>query len=508
MITLLIHLALIAALVLNAPDDLVAGVGAREAFWLAGSFGIWRYGWNAIHFVRSCWYRAVTFRSWRGSIERLAANAEAADGDALLPSEVFVIVTSYRIPPRSAAMTFRAAIEEAVRYGRHATLVASVVEVADERMVKRLFHELAPPERVRLVIVRTDGTGKRDALATALRAVARQLPAADAAVVVLDGDTVLPANGLARALPFLKLMPDVAALTTDEDCIVVTRDRLLRSWHRLRFAQRHLLMCSHGLSRRLLTVTGRMAAYRASVATHPDFIAVVRDDALDHWRLGRLPLLTGEDKSTAWWLLRHGLRTVYVPDVKVITIEHPPAPDLPRGSSKLMLRWFGNMLRASGRAIALGPVRLGPFTWWCFVDQRISMWTPLIGPLVVLFAALRGAPELAYAYLVWVMVTRLIQALALLTVRPVIDGTWPMLIYYNQLYGACVKTWILFRLDRQRWTRQNIVLTVPVGPWRRRARAAGSVYLHVLALMTLATAVAFWTGFLTWPRGGWTALPF
>jgi hypothetical protein len=46
-----------------------------------------------------------------------------------------------------------------------------------------------------------------------------------------------------------------------------------------------------------------------------------------------------------------------------------------------MRRWFGNMLRASGRAIALGPRQVGLFAWWCLIDQRISMWTPLLLPL-------------------------------------------------------------------------------------------------------------------------------
>lgn len=504
--TLTIYLALLTALVLNAPDALLAEAGYAEAFWLVGSFGAWRYGWNAVHLARSCWYRWVTFAGWRRSLGRLAALADDEALAAMLPSEVFIVVTSHRVPAQTAALAFRAAIDEAVGYGRKAAVVAAVAELADERMVIRLFRSRSPAERVRLVVVRSPGTGKRDALATALRAVARQRPAADAAVVVQDGDAVLPAGCLARMLPFLKLMPDVAALTTDEDCIVAGGGRLMSSWHRLRFAQRHLLMGSHGLSRRLLTVTGRMAAYRVDVATDPSFIAVIRDDALDHWRLGHLPLLTGEDKSTAWWLLRHGMRMLYVPDVKVVTIEHPPAAGLVGASTKLMLRWFGNMLRASGRAIAMGPGRLGLFTWWCFVDQRISMWTPLIGPLVVLFAVLRGAPELAYAYLVWVMATRLVQAAALLTVRPSIDGSWPLLIYYNQVYGACVKTWILFRLDRQRWTRQNIALPAPIGPWRWRARALGSLYLHVLALLTLAAVVAFWTGFLAWPHGALPAL--
>ena len=199
---------------------------------------------------------------------------------------------------------------------------------------------------------------------------------------------------------------------------------------------------------------------------------------------------------------------VYVPDVQVVTIEHPPAARLPAASTKLMLRWFGNMLRASGRCIRLGPGRLGLFTWWCFVDQRISMWTPLIGPLTAGFIALRGMPGFLYAYLIWVLTTRLLQTLALTTVRPRIDGLWPFLIYYNQIWGALVKSWILFRLDRQRWTRQMIAAGRPRPAGMRAGRELGTIYLQVLALATLAAAVAFWSGFLAWPRAPIAAFPF
>jgi glycosyltransferase Alg8 len=158
------------------------------------------------------------------------------------------------------------------------------------------------------------------------------------------------------------------------------------------------------------------------------------------------------------------------------------------------------MLRASGRAIALGPRRLGPFLWWCLVDQRISMWTPLVGPIAALCLAVAVTPVFLYAYVLWVMLTRLLQTLALLTVRPTVDGLYPFLIYYNQLYGAFLKTFILFRLDRQRWTRQNTFFQVELPPWRMRLRALGSLYLHALALAMLVTAVAVATGLLPVPQ--------
>ncbi|HEX8375391.1 MAG TPA: glycosyltransferase [Geminicoccaceae bacterium] len=495
------YIAVLLGLALNAPAALW-NPEHRAFFLVVGTIGLWRYAWNLLHLLRSAWYRQVTFRRWRRLVDRLETVAAAEPGDAgeaLRVPQVFVVVTSYRIRAETSALVFEAALREAIAYGRPATIVASVVELADQRLVKAVFARLAPPPPVRLVIVRVRGTGKRDALALALRAIARLGPEPDAAVILQDGDAILPPGCLARTLPFFRLMPDLAGLTTDEDCVVDGGGRWMRSWHRLRFAQRHLLMSSMALTGRLITLTGRMAVYPARVATDPGFIDIIQNDSLNHWRLGRFRLLTGEDKSTAYWLLRRGARMLYVPDVRVVTIEHPPAPDLPRASTMLMLRWFGNMLRASGRAIALGPRRLGFFLWWCLVDQRISMWTPLVGPVMALCLAVAATPAFLYAYLIWVMLTRLLQSLALLTVRPTIDGLYPALIYYNQLYGAFLKTWILFRLDRQRWTRQNIALPARLPPGRARLRALGSAYLHALALATLVAAVAAYAGLLPVP---------
>jgi mannuronan synthase len=133
---------------------------------------------------------------------------------------------------------------------------------------------------------------------------------------------------------------------------------------------------------------------------------------------------------------------LYLPDVRVVTVEHPPAKRLLPATTKLMLRWFGNMLRGSSRAIGLGPRRIGLFSWRCLVDQRLSMWTPLLGPVVAVLFALSKSLLFLYAYLLWVGVTRLLQALLLLTARPRISGVYPLLIYFGQVYGALVKTYI------------------------------------------------------------------
>ncbi len=165
-----------------------------------------------------------------------------------------------------------------------------------------------------------------------------------------------------------------------------------------------------------------------------------------------------------------------------------------------MLRWFGNMLRANGRGIALGPRRIGLFTWWCLIDQRLSMWTPLIGPTVAVFFVLGKSTIFLYTYLLWVGITRLIQSLVLLTARPRISGLYPLLIYFGQVYGALVKTYILFRPDRQRWTRQNIAVGARLAPGDARWQSLGSAYLHRPGARHPGRAVALTTHMLSLPR--------
>jgi glycosyltransferase Alg8 len=63
-----------------------------------------------------------------------------------------------------------------------------------------------------------------------------------------------------------------------------------------------------------------------------------------------------------------------------------------------------------------------------------------------------------------------------------------------------VKTYILFRLDRQRWTRQNITAASGLSAGQARARSMAAVYLHGLAVGVLATAVALATNVLSMPR--------
>ncbi len=489
----LLYLLLLTALVVWAPARLFDPLDPRFLVIL-GVVGSWRYGWGALHLLRAHLYRRRMFPQLRQRAEALfRARFGGASDPARLP-HVFLVITSYRYPSETTAACYRTAVLEAMRYGGPVTIVASLVEPADRQLVKAVFRVLAPPARVRLVLVELPPRGKRAALAAALVAVSRRMPRPDDVVALMDGDTVLTPRCLRQSVPLLGLSRRIGGLTTDERP-VGGGGPLARAWFRLRFARRHLYMNSLALSRRLLVMTGRFSLFPAHIATDPAFITRIREDEIHHWRLGRIPLLTGEDKSSWLFLLERGLEMVYVPDVTVLTTESLPHRRFLVGTTHLMRRWAGNMLRAGAAALALGPRRVGPFAWWCLVDQRLSMWTPVLGPLAAGAIALAIDPLFLYAYGLWVLTTRLVLTLGLATLRPGLGGLAPLLLYFDQVYGALVKQWTFFRLHRQRWTRQPIT-----GAARDDGWTLASCWLaHGTAVLALLVAVGLLTGVLELP---------
>jgi glycosyltransferase Alg8 len=478
-----------AALLQNAS---IVPISAQLAA-IIGILAVWRYSWGLVHFFRSLIYRRIAFPDLRKLTD--------AGGEGLMPPHIYLLLTSFRINAETSLRVYGAAIREATACGIPATIVASIVEAADEQLIQELFLQADPPEHVRLQFVRIPGTGKRDGLGQGFRAISRDMPLPGSLVAVIDGDSELEDGLIRKCAPFFSLMPKLGALTTDEDCDVEGSE-LMTQWHRLRFAQRHILMSSMALSGKVLTLTGRMSMFRADIVTDPAFIRHVETDSIEHWRLGRLKFLTGDDKSTWYWALKRGYDMIYVPDVSVHTIEHPPSESFFKATSILMLRWFGNMLRTNSRALALGPAHAGLFTWWCILDQRVSMWTSLTGPTFAIFLAIKHSWAFVFIYLVWIGFTRWVMTLMLLSARPGISWYYPFLMYYNQIWGSCIKTYAFFRLDRQSWTRQKTSIDRNLTTAERLMINGSSLMLHGVAVLSFITIVGLLAGVLQVPSLG------
>lgn len=478
----LLYLSALMGLVLMLPAQAFEP-GTRIFVFALGALGIWRYSLRALHFARS-----MLFLHW--VFPRARRRASRA-GDLATPSHVYLLITSYRIDTFTTALVYQAAFEEAIDCGAPTTVVASIVEMADQRLILALWEHLDPPSRVRLRIVRIPGTGKRDALAQGFRCISRDMPDEDAVVALIDGDTVLEKGVISKTAPFLRIMPSVGALTTNEFCDVAG-SYAMSEWHKLRFAQRHLNMCSMALTRRVLTLTGRMSLFRAPIVTDPSFIDDVQNDAVEHWRLGRFRFLTGDDKSTWFSLVRMGWDTYYVPDAAVRTLESPPDPRFLKASRKLMFRWYGNSLRQNSRALKLGPRKLGWFTYYVLLDQRVLMWTGLLGLTMAIVASIKFSPVYILTFLLWVGITRLVMSFLLLASGHRVGPAFPALLYYNQVVGSVMKIFVFFRLDQQSWTRQKTTLDRNLGAFHRRfnhwsswAMTFSAASLFIAAVMCL-----------------------
>ena len=154
------------------------------------------------------------------------------------------------------------------------------------------------------------------------------------------------------------------------------------------------------------------------------------------------------------------------------------------------------MLRTNGRALALGPARSGTFIWWCILDQRISMWTSLTGPVFATFLAIKSSPAFLLLYMVWIGFTRWIMTLMLLSSRPYVSWYYPFLMYYNQIWGSCIKTYAFFRLDRQSWTRQKTSIDRHLTRTQKFLLNGSSLMLHGVAIMTFVAIIGLLSGVL------------
>jgi mannuronan synthase len=484
------YLAVILGIALGIPAESAGHLAS--ALIIVGLIGIWRYSWALLNFLR-----AALFLKW--VYPRRKKAAQAAYAAQAHHAHAYFLVTSYKIEPETTTRVYHAIFRAAMAAQGGATVVCSVVDSADVRLIKTVFaHMSGDTATVRLIVDQIPGTGKRDALARSLRLIAHEAPTRRDIVLFVDGDSCVPENIVAEAAPFFT-DPAMGAVTTDEQVEIRDTDsRLFRDWFRLRFNQRQVMMSSMGLSERVLTLTGRMSIVRADLATQSGFVRQVQSDFIDHWRLGRVDFLTGDDKSTWFWLLKNGYKMGYMPDVASLSMESQPRPGFFDSAITLMIRWFGNMLRTNGRALALPAADIGYFTWWSILDQRLGIWTTLAGPISVLLIVAFDDVLVLPAYIAWVMLTRYVYCCILALVR--MQGfpiTNPFLLYFGQIGGAAVKSYVLFRLDRQRWTRQS---TSPSAgpraalPWRLRLKSWSSLYAHALALGWLTVGVVFVSG--------------
>lgn len=432
---------------IHLPGSIAVKYQQRPALLTAGVIGLWRYGWWMIHVVRALLYAHAVYPVRR----RRAARLWQA---GWRPEQLHFMMTTFNELKETTEIVLQSIVDECRDVSIPANLFIGTGSAFDEEVISEFFRIRAPTCPIHVIIVRQPLPGKRYAIGATLRAIVQRGLKPDDPVVFMDGDTFFEPGCLRKCLPLFPLFPKMQALTTHERAIVLHGPGWMKKWLDMRFAQRHFTMQSYSLSGKILTLTGRMSVFRGRHLLEPGFTEVIENDRLRHWLWGEFRFLSGDDKSTWYYLLKSGADMMYVPDAVTTTIENITGNPVDRMVENLR-RWCGNTLRNGARAIALGPRKVGFYIWWCLIDQRLSIWTMLAGHLVIVLLCLTRTPAYFPAALLWIAFSRLCASVILFHFTRRIDVTFPFFLYVNQLLSAVIKVYILFRLPRQKWKNRG-----------------------------------------------------
>lgn len=431
----------------------------KTLIFTLGFIGIYRYSWFFLNNIRAYRYKKFKFQKVRTQEQQCGAEID--------PEHLFLLITTFRISESVTIKVYRETIKDAIASGYDTTIIASIVETADERLVRKIFVHLNPPENIKLIITRIRGTGKRDALAAGYRVVAnsRGIDLHKSVVAVIDGDSIVTPGTFTKCSRLFNLDTKLGGLTTDEDSILLkppktAHEYLYLHWYRYRFAQRNISMSSVALSDRILTLTGRMSMMRANIVAEVAFVDDVQSDSIDHWRLGHFQFLTGDDKSSLYHVMKDGWHLTYVPDVIVYTVDELVDKNFFYGSLQLMVRWFGNQYRTNLKQLQTNDMReiIGNFPWYSIFDQRLTKWMTPYGFLTAILGAIHWGSYIIFAYFWWVLFSRLMMTFVYRMSRKNLHPLWPLFAFYNQLVGSFVKLYIWEHLYKQSWTRQKTTL--------------------------------------------------
>jgi mannuronan synthase len=459
----------------------------RAGFLLIGIFGAWRYSWWMINLARSQYYGQVFYPAIRRRADFLWAKGQR-------PRHIHFLMTTFHENPWTTRKCLEAIYKEVRDEELSATLWIGTGADQDEKVIQQWLDE-NPQMPMEVVAVRQNQPGKRVAIGLLLRALSRHRVHANDIVVLLDGDSIIIHGCMQKCLSLMATFPSLQALTTDEDAICVG-PAWMQKWLTMRFAQRRMWMQSHSLSRRVLTLTGRFSIFRARTVVEEEFIRLVEADSLAHWFWGNFRFLSGDDKSTWYYVMGHRGDMLYLPDALVYTVERIQGNGLRRAFENV-LRWSGNMLRNGARAIALGPKVVPPFIWWCLIDQRLIILTTLLGFFTAISLILFVNPAFIFTYILWIMITRLLMSSALFFYSGRIHMSYPLILYVNQLVLAFVKAYLIFRLPLQRWSnRMDQRADERIGQQKNRIFP---LYQNVFYMLLLVLGVLLSAGLIEWP---------
>lgn len=458
---------------------------------LIGGIGIWRYGWWFTHFIRAQYYERVKY-------PELREKSQEVWDKGWRPRHVHFMMTTFREHRDVTERVMEGICRQIREMNVPGTIWLGSGDIYDEDLIERYLRLYGSDLDLRFNMIRQNVPGKRMAIGLVLRAMNRANIEKDDVIVFMDGDSILGPGAVQKCAALFVADPDLQAATTDEDVICYGPD-WVRTWLVMRFAQRRVAMMSHACSNKVLTLTGRMSVFRANHLANIKLIRLLEADHLDHWLWGKFRFLSGDDKSTWYYMLTQDAKMLYVPDAMAYTVEYIEGTGLDRMVQNFR-RWSGNMLRNGSRALALGPRKIGFFIWWCIFDQRVAMWTMLISPILAILATMFHAPSYLFTYVLWVCLSRMSLSLVLYVYSPKINLAYPFILYFNQLINASVKVYCLFRLSKQKWSnRGDQSAGFDGGSLIEKARNWMAMYLTALYVSALALGIATYSNLISLP---------
>ena len=102
-----LYLLVLGAFTLSLPAALW-NPESRHFILLIGFIAIWRYSWWGINLIRFLIYEKIVFPKWRKQTELL--------GEDLLPSHVYLLLTSFRIGTETTRSVYNSAFIEAINF--------------------------------------------------------------------------------------------------------------------------------------------------------------------------------------------------------------------------------------------------------------------------------------------------------------------------------------------------------------------------------------------------------
>ena len=323
------------------------------------------------------------------------------------------------------------------------------------------------------------GQKKRYAMGIALRAFQHIDFPGNSIVWLMDGDSQIT-RGVLRKCSSIMESTQCHAITTNEKVQFVDHHKtglggkILSRWFSLHMAKRHVQMSAQSYGEKLSVLTGRFSGVRWDVAKTPDFPLMVQTDACWSIIWGKIPLLSGDDKSTWFTIFEYlkvtnqlPVRMLYVPDATVISLENIIQQGPLSHAITNMQRWFGNTYRNLCRSINLGCKTTGVYLRCEILDQLIH---PVTGALVPMLAFLALKEHILYdrpleyftSLMQWVMLATAIQmttvyrhSFDLIRKKPFLLLFDIPLIIITRWSAAYIKLGTLPALGMQKWVRHG-----------------------------------------------------